>query len=375
MMDQVWRFLGTTPPVLVDWLPWNHTFGGNHDFNMILKQGGTLYIDSGKPAPGLITQTVRNLGEISPTIYFNVPAGFAALLPYLEKDESLRHCFFKNLQLIFYAAAALPQDIWTRLETVSIMAVGRKIPMTSSWGSTETGPAVTSAHFPLDRAGVIGLPLPGVVLKMVPIGEKFELRVKGPNVTPGYLKRPDLTAAAFDEEGFYMMGDAGTFADPENTHKGITFRGRVAEDFKLNTGTWVHVGGLRVEVLDSAAPLLLDLLVTGHDRDFVGILAWPNLQGLAEICGGASDRPVEELVQHEAVKSHLVKSLRLHNIGHMGSSTKIKRIMLMTEPPSFDASEITDKGYVNQGAALERRKDLVAALYAEHPGPDVVLVS
>jgi feruloyl-CoA synthase len=325
MMAQLWPFMGKTAPVLVDWLPWNHTFGGNHNFNMVLKRGGTLYIDSGKPVPGLVLQTVQNLAEVSPTVYFNVPAGYAMLLPHLERDEELRRNFFKKLQLIFYAAAALSQDIWQRLEAVSILATGRKVPMTSSWGATETSPAVTSAHFPIDKAGVIGLPLPGVFLKMVPNGEKFELRVKGPNVTPGYLNRPELTAAAFDENGFYKIGDAGAFADPGNPRMGIVFDGRIAEDFKLSTGTWVHVGGLRVGMLAAAAPVLQDALVAGQDWGYIGILAWPNVQACREICGDSTgERPVEELVRSQKLVDYLRKTMTTYNAVQEGSSTTIR---------------------------------------------------
>lgn len=375
MMAQLWPFMGKTPPVLVDWLPWNHTFGGNHNFNMILKQGGTLYIDGGKPVPGLVEQTVRNLADISPTIYFNVPAGYAMLLPYLERDEELRRNFFKRLQLVFYAAAALPQDLWLRLEAVSVLATGRKVPMTSSWGSTETAPAVTSAHFPIDKAGVIGLPVPGVILKMVPNSGKFELRVKGPNVTPGYLKRPDLTAAAFDEDGFYKIGDAGAFADPTDPGKGILFNGRVAEDFKLSTGTWVHVGALRVGLLAACSPVLQDAVITGHDREHIGILAWPNIQGCRDVCGaGKGDRAMEELIRSRELIDYLRTTLMAFNTAQGGSSTTIRRIMLMTAPPSIDANEITDKGYINQRAVLEKRKELVELLYAAKPGPEVIVV-
>jgi feruloyl-CoA synthase len=375
MLAQIWPFTRATPPVLVDWLPWNHTFGGNHDFNLVLKRGGTLYVDGGKPAPGLVEQTVRNLAEISPTIYFNVPAGFAMLLPFLERDAKLRDSFFRRLQLVFYAGAALSQDLWQRLEAVSLQAIGRKVPMTSSWGSTETAPLATSAHFPIDKAGVIGIPCPGVTIKMVPGGGKYELRVKGPNVTPGYLHRPDLTRDAFDAEGFYRIGDAGTFADPEHPARGIVFAGRVAEDFKLSTGTWVHVGSLRLAVMAAAAPALQDALVAGHDRESVGILAWPNLQWLREICrdtGGS--RPVEDLVREKEVLDHLRNTVTEYNGRQQGSATRIGRVLLMAEPPSIDANEITDKGYINQGAALERRRELVERLYAEPPDPGLVVL-
>jgi feruloyl-CoA synthase len=373
MLSQIWPFTAQTPPVLVDWLPWNHTFGGNHNFNLVLNQGGTLYIDGGKPAPGMVEQTVKNLAEISPTIYFNVPVGYAMLLPHLEQDEELRNNFFKNLQLIFYAGAALPQDLWERLENVAIQATGKKVVMTSSWGSTETSPLATAAHFTLERAGVIGIPCPGVTLKMLPNGDSYELRVKGPNVTPGYFRRPDLTAAAFDADGYYLIGDAGRFVDPDDPSKGISFAGRVAEDFKLMSGTWVRVGILRVEVLAAAAPVLQFALVTGHDREYVGILGWANLAACRKLCKDpAGDISPGELLQSPEVEAHLRDKLTKFNAAQQGSSSRIGRIMLMSEPPDSDANEITDKGYINQRAALQRRQDLVEQLYAEQPGPGVI---
>jgi feruloyl-CoA synthase len=374
MMTQIWPFLAWTPPVLLDWLPWNHTFGGNQNFNMVLRHGGTLYIDGGKPLPGLVEQTARNLAEISPTIYFNVPAGFATLLPYLENDEALRENFFRRLQLVFYAGADLSQNLWQRLEAVSLQATGRKVPMTSGWGSTETSPMATSAHFPLEKAGVIGIPCPGVTIKMVPNDNKFELRVKGPNVTPGYLNRPDLTHAAFDEDGFYRIGDAGLLVDPENPGRGISFNGRIAEDFKLSSGTWVHVGLIRKGIVTAAVPLLQDVLVTGHDREYVGILAWPNVAACRAIFGDSgAGLPVTELMNSKEVFERIRVALTAYNLGQKGSSTKVRRMMLMAELPTFDANEITDKGYINQMAALERRRELVEKLYEEIPGPEVVV--
>ncbi len=373
MLAQIWPFTAQTPPVLVDWLPWNHTFGGNHNFNLVLNQGGTLYIDAGKPAPGLVEQTVKNLAEISPTIYFNVPVGYAMLLPHLEQDEALRNNFFKNLQLIFYAGAALPQDLWERLEKVAIQATGKKVLMTSSWGATETSPLATAAHFPLEKAGVIGVPCPGVSLKMLPNGDSYELRVKGPNVTPGYFRRPDLTAAAFDEEGYYLIGDAGRFVDPDDPSRGISFDGRVAEDFKLISGTWVRVGLLRVAVLAAAAPILQFALVTGHDREHVGILGWPNLAACKGLCKDITeDITPQELICRPEVESFLRQALEKYNAAQSGSATRIARIMLMSEPPDSDANEITDKGYINQRAALQRRQDLVEQLYAETPGKNII---
>lgn len=375
MLSQIWPFTAQTPPVLVDWLPWNHTFGGNHNFNLVLNQGGTLYIDGGKPAPGLVEQTVKNLAEISPTIYFNVPVGYAMLLPYLEQDEALRNNFFKELQLIFYAGAALPQDLWERLEQVAIRATGKKVVMTSSWGSTETSPLATAAHFMLEKAGVIGIPCPGVTLKMLPNGDSYELRVKGPNVTPGYFRRPDLTAAAFDADGYYLIGDAGYLVDPDNPSKGIAFAGRVAEDFKLMSGTWVRVGLLRVEVLAAAAPVLQFALVTGHDREYVGILGWPNLAGCRKLCGDLhGDVSTGELLARPEIAAHLLSVLTKFNARQLGSSSRIGRIMLMSEPPDSDANEITDKGYINQRAALQRRSSLVEQLYTDPPLPGVIVL-
>src|SRR3954451_3129112 len=295
-LAQMRPFTEDTPPVLVDWLPWNHTFGGNHNFNLILKRGGTLYIDAGRPAPPLIPLTVRNLTEVASTIYFNVPAGYGARLPYLERDADLRARFFQRLELIFYAAAALPQDLWTRLENVAREERGEPVMITSSWGLTETSPLATAAHFPIDRAGVIGVPVPGVEIKLTRVEDKLEMRVKGPNVTAGYLGQAETTAEAFDEDGWYRTGDAGRLEDPEDPNKGLVFDGRVVEDFKLLTGTFVSVGNLRIAALAAASPLLMDAVVCGHDRDYVALLAWPQL-GAARELAETPDATPEELIR------------------------------------------------------------------------------
>ena len=370
---QLWPFLAERPPVVVDWLPWNHTFGGNHNFNMVLRHGGTLYVDGGKPMPGLIETTVANLGAVAPTLYFNVPRGFDVLLPYLEQDTALRDRFFSNLDLIFYAGAALPQTLWERLEALSVAARGVRVPMVSAWGSTETAPMVTTVHFPLERAGVIGLPAPGSAVKMVPNGEKLELRVTGPNVTPGYWRRPDLTAQAFDQEGWYCIGDAGRLEDPAHPERGIVFDGRVAEDFKLLSGTWVHAGVLRVTAIAAGAPVIQDAVVTGHDRETVGLLIFPNLAGCRSLCPEAGD-DVEALLRCPAVHARLREGFDAYNAAHGASSRRIARILLMAEPPNIDANEITDKGYINQGAVLARRAALVERLYAAGPeDPDALI--
>lgn len=365
-IQQLWPFLAESPPVIVDWLPWNHTFGANHNFNMVLANGGSLYVDEGKPVPGLIEKTVANLREISPTIYFNVPRGFDALIPFLEKDEALRENFFRRLQLIFYAAAALPQNLWERLEALAIKARGLRTVMVSAWGATETAPLVTSVHFEIERAGVIGLPAPGIELKLTPREGKLEMRVRGPNVTPGYWRRPELTQLAFDNEGYYMIGDAGKFADPSDPAGGIEFDGRIAEDFKLMSGTWVHVGALRVQALALLAPVAQDIVVAGHDREDVGFLIFANAAGCRGLCPELpADTPLDKVLDDARVRDFILKGLRRLRSEHGGSSQHASRALLMAEPPSIDANEITDKGYINQRAVLTRRAALVDQLYSE----------
>ncbi|MDO8789466.1 MAG: feruloyl-CoA synthase [Sulfuritalea sp.] len=371
---QNWPFLEARPPVVVDWLPWNHTFGGNHNFNMILKNGGTLYVDEGKPAPGLIEKTVANLRDVSPTMYFNVPRGFDMLIPYLERDDALRKRFFADLDMIFYAAAALPQNLWRRLEELSVQERGHATVMLSAWGATETAPMITNVHFKIDRAGVIGLPAPGCEIKMVPNATKMELRVRGPNVMPGYWKEPELTKAAFDEEGFYLMGDAGRFADPLDHAKGIEFDGRIAEDFKLMSGVWVHVGALRIHALSLLAPVAQDIVVAGHDREAVGFLIFANPAGCRSLCPDlAADAPLAQVLADPRVVAHVRAGMvRLVAEGG-GSSMVADRAVLMDEPASIDAGEITDKGYINQRAVLTRRAALVDRLYAGMPADGVIL--
>ena len=369
---QIWPFVTERPPVLVDWLPWNHTFGGNHNFNMILRNGGTLYIDAGKPAPGLVEESVANLGDIAPTLYFNVPRGFDIILPFLEQDSGLRDHFFSNLDTIFYAAAALPQNLWQRLEALSLAARGERIAMTSAWGATETAPLAAGVHFPIDRAGVIGIPVPGCELKMMPNGGKLEMRVRGTNVTPGYYKRDDLTREAFDAEGFYKIGDAGKLADPDDPAKGILFDGRVAEDFKLLTGSWVSVGTLCIAAVAAGAPLLQDVVVAGHDRDEIGLLVFLNITGAAEAAGLEAGTPVPELAASEKLRAALRTGLSAHNAAHSGSSQRIARVLILSEPPDIDANEITDKGYINQRAILDRRSALVETLFSGDP--EVILI-
>ncbi len=368
---RLWPFLLRRPPVICDWLPWSHTFGGNHNFNMVLFCGGTLYIDEGKPAPGLFDASLRNLREVQATMYFNVPKGFAMLVPHLRADRDLRAHFFGDLDALFYAAAALPRHLWDELEELSVSVRGRRVPMLSAWGSTETAPLATSVHFPIQEPGVIGLPAPGTEIKLAPVGDKLELRVRGPNVTPGYWRREDLTAAAFDEDGFFRMGDAGRLADPDDPARGLVFDGRLAENFKLSSGTWVHAGELRVAAISACSPVIQDVVLTGHDRDEVGMLAFLDLPACRELTGGTV--PDDGLPAAAPVHEVVTTGLRRHNATHPGSSRRIARALLMAEPPSIDAGEITDKGYVNQRAVLERRADLIVRLY-EGTGDDVIVV-
>jgi feruloyl-CoA synthase len=353
---QAWPFLEDEPPVLVDWLPWNHTFGGNNNLGVVLGHGGTLYIDAGKPVPGLIETTVRNLREVSPTIYYNVPRGYDALLPFLENDAGLRHSFFARLKIILHAAAALPAPLWERLERLAMQEARHRPHLSAAWGSTETAPQVTLVHFEPARTSVIGLPTPGYELKMVPVDHsgRYELRVRGMNVTPGYWKRPDLTAAAFDEEGFYKMGDAGRFVDESDPACGIEFAGRLAEDFKLTSATWVHVGALRVRALAALAGIAQDIVIAGHDRDEVGFLIFPKAH----------------IVARPDLREHVRRGLLALRDDGGGGSTYATRAILLNEPASIDAGEITDKGYINQRAVLERRSAIVERLYRNPPSSD-----
>jgi feruloyl-CoA synthase len=360
MLLQIWPFLEHEPPVLVDWLPWSHTFGGNHNVNQVLVHGGTIHIDDGKPAPPLFGKTLAALRENPPTVYYNVPAGYALLTPELERDPEFAATFFSRLRFVFYAAAALPQALWDRLRAVT----PDHIPLTASWGTTETAPAATSAHFTSARCGCIGVPIPGVALKLAPVGDRLEMRVSGPNITPGYFGDARATDAAFDPEGFYRTGDAGKLVDESDPNQGLMFDGRLAEDFKLSSGTFVRVGAVRGALVSACGGVLTDSVVAGHDEAFAGALAWVNKDEAARVCGD----------NLEALRTHLAGCLAKLNEGS-GSARRIERLLLMDEPASMDAGEITDKGYVNQRAVLERRAELVARLYAEPLEPSVIVAA
>lgn len=370
---QSWPFLAARPPELVDWLPWHHTFGGNHNFNMVLYQGGTLWIDDGKPAPGAIERTAENLRMHPPSLYFNVPRGFDVLLPLAEADEELATALLGELDLVFYAAAALPQHLWTRLDALARRVRGRPVFMASAWGSTETSPLITTVHYPIAHAGIIGLPAPGCVLKMIPREGKLEMRVRGPNVTPGYVDQPEQTRAAFDADGFYRTGDAGRLADPADPRKGVVFDGRVAEDFKLTSGTWVNVGAVRVAAIAAASPVLQDAVVAGEGQAEIGLLGFINLVGCRALAG-RQEASAEQLIAAPAVRERLIAGLAAHNAEAGSSSRSVNRVILSVEPPALDAGEITDKGYINQRAVLTRRAAEVAKLYAEPCDPAVIVL-
>jgi feruloyl-CoA synthase len=367
-------FLADEPPVLVDWPPWNHTFGGNHDFGLVLDNGGSFYIDEGKPLPGAIEATVRNLREIAPTIHLNVPKGFEMLLPYLRSDTALRERFFSRLKVLFYAGASLAQHVRDELQDISVATTGERIIFISSLGSTETAPAAIACTWESEHAANIGLPLPAVELKLVPNGDKLEARYKGPNITPGYWRAPALTAAAFDEDGYYKMGDALKFADPVNFTKGLLFDGRIAEDFKLATGTWVSVGPLRTAFIAHCAPLVRDVVLAGAERDEVAALVFPDLDACRRLVPElVLDVPAANVLADPRVRADFARLLEALAAPARGTSNRIMRAILLVQPPSLDIGEMTDKGSINQRAVLAHRAALVEELYADPPSPNVIV--
>ena len=355
-------------PQSLEWMPWNHISAGNIGFNGALNAGGTIYLDAGKPLPGLFDETIRNLRDITPLGIGTAPIAFGWLCDAMERDASLRDHFFAKLRMAGYGGATLSQDIYERFQALAIASVGERIPMTTMYGATETQ-GVTVVHWITERVGLIGLPLPGITLKLVPNGTKLEVRVKGPTVTPGYHKRPDLTAAAFDTEGFYSLGDAAKFVDENDPSQGLVFDGRVTEDFKLDSGTWVSAGTLRAQTVATASPLLFDCVVCGQDKPFVGLLAWPVVAAAKTICG-SSDPSV--VVNDPKIRDFVREKFAAYNKQQSGSSTRVKRVILMAEPPSVDGHEITDKGYINQRATMDRRKVLVDKLFATPLSPEVI---
>jgi len=371
---QCWRFVEHCEMVVLDWLPWSHVFGANHNFNLVLRNGGTLYIDDGRPVPGQIDRTVENIKSVKPTLFFNVPRGYEALLPYLDRDEELAKALFGRSQLLFYAAAALPQSTWSRL--VESAARVRRTPLffTTEWGSTETSPVVTSVHFELNQPGNIGLPVPGTQIKFVPSGDKLEMRVRGPSVFSRYLNDPVNTLAAFDEEGFYKIGDAGRLVDPQHPERGILFDGRVTEDFKLSSGTWVSVGTLRPRLVSALSPYVSDCVICGHDREVIGALVYPTA-ALRALLDEAGCEPGAALALDPQVRLALCAGLQALAKDFPASSQHAVRLIILDSPPSLDDGEITDKGYINQRVALSLRADAVKRLYADTLGQDVILLA
>jgi feruloyl-CoA synthase len=372
MIRETLAFLKDAPPVIVDWLPWNHTFGGNHNIGLTLFNGGSMYLDDGKPTPDGIGETVRNLREISPTVYFNVPKGYESLLPYLRDDSGLRAKFFASLQAMFFSGAALSAYVWNSFDTLATRETGFRVPILTGLGATETAPFFMSVRPDTSRSGHVGLPIAGNDAKLVPDNGKLEVRAKGPNVTPGYWRQPELTAAAFDDEGFYKFGDAIKLAVPNDFAAGFDFDGRIAEDFKLASGTWVSVGPLRARFIAACAPLVRDVVIAGINRDEVSALVVLDLDGCrminpalaaGDIAAAASDPKVRE-----AFRARFANLL----VASSGSSTRITRAILLDMPLSIDRGEVTDKGSINQRAVLDHRSHLIDELYAATPTAHVI---
>ncbi len=366
------QFIADEPPVVLDWLPWSHTFGGNHNFNMVLTQGGSLYIDDGNPTPPGVPKTARNLREIAPTIYFNVPKGYEALAAHFRADDTLRRNFFSRLKVLFYAGAGLNQATWDDITRLSVETTGERVIFLTSLGSTETAPAALACTWEFDRPGNIGLPCPGVELKLVPSDGKLEARLRGPLITPGYWRQDHHTQTAFDEEGYYKIGDALKFADPADPMQGLLFDGRIAEDFKLSTGTWVSVGPLRGHFIDHFAPFVRDVVFAAPDRDHIGALVFPDIEACRQLAGLGDAATPETILAGANVRATFAERLQTLAAQSKGSSTRVARLILMAEPPSMDNGEMTDKGSINQRSVLKNRADLVEQLYAE-PVPEAVI--
>jgi len=351
------------PPVLVDWAPWHHTAAGNHDFGLVITNGGSYYIDEGKPMPAAIEATVRNLRDIAPTFYFNVPKGFEALLPHLRADEALRRNFFSRVKMLWFAGAGLAQHVFAELKALALETCGATVLFGTGLGSTETAPLTLGRTWDSEDAANMGLPPPGAELKLVPFEGKYEMRVKGPHITPGYWRQPELTAQAFDAEGWYRLGDAFSLVDPADPGKGLRFEGRVAEDFKLATGTWVHVGVLRATFIAQFAPLVRDVVIAGAGRDLPAALVFLD----ADACAAVGDAA--------RLRTELQARLSALARASTGSSNRIERMLVLDAPPSLDAGEATDKGSINQRAVLAHRAAQATALYADPPAADVICAS
>ena len=375
MIRDTMAFLAEEPPVMVDWLPWNHTFGGNHNVSIALYNGGSFYLDDGKPTEAHFHKTLNNLAEIAPTVYFNVPKGFELLVKKLKQDDDLARKFFSRLQFMFFAAAGMAQHIWDDIDALAIQYTGKKIPMLTGLGATETAPSVTFASIEESASGVIGKPAPGVTLKLVPNEGKLEARVKAVTVMPGYWRQPELTAKSFDEEGFYCLGDAFAYLDENNPDRGFRFDGRVSEDFKLDSGTWVSAGTLRAKFISAFAPWVQDIVLCGTNRADITGLVFPDLAQCRALIGEeAAHLSDEKVVHHPKVRTIFLEKLRAFAAQGTGSSTVVARILLQHEAPCLDAHEVTDKGSLNQRNVQEHRADQVAELYQEPHSVSVISV-
>ena len=363
MLLQTFPVFAEEPPVLVDWLPWNHTFGGSHNLGIVLYNGGSFYLDAGKPTPQGFGETLRNLSEISPTAYLTVPKGWEELAKALEQDAQLREVFFARIKLFFFAAAGLSQSVWDRLDRIAEQHCGERIRMMAGLGMTEAAPSCTFTTGPLSMAGYVGLPAPGCEVKLVPQAGKLEARFRGPHIMPGYWRSPQQTAEAFDEEGFYCSGDALKLADLQQPEQGLMFDGRIAEDFKLSSGVFVSVGPLRNRAVLEGSPYVQDIVVTAPDRECLGVLVFPRLPECRALAGLAADASDAEVLGSETVRNWFAAWLARLNRDAQGNATRIEWLALLEEPPSIDAGEITDKGSINQRAVLQRRAAQVDALY------------
>jgi feruloyl-CoA synthase len=341
----------------------------------VLYNGGTFYIDQGKPLPGTIETTVKNLRDIAPTWYFNVPKGYEALLPYLRNDAELRRNFFSRLKVCWFAGAGIAQHVFEEIQELAVESCGERILFLTGFGSTETAPFALARTWLTDNAANMGLPAAGMDLKLVPNEGKLEARVRGPNITPGYWRQPEFTAKAFDEEGFYLLGDAFRFADENDPRQGLLFDGRVAEDFKLSTGTWVSVGPLRAAFVDHFAPYVRDVVLAGPDRNEIGALVFPDIAACRKLTPDLpADAPAETVLSEPRVRDHFTARLKELAKASPGSSTRVARALLMAEPPSLDKGEMTDKGSINQRSVLSHRAALVEELYAPKPSPRVLSI-
>ena len=375
MLRQALRYFADEPPVIVDWAPWHHTAGGNHDVGLVLYNGGTFYIDEGKPLPGAIEETVRNLREVAPTWYFTVPKGYEALLPYLRADEALRRNFFSRLKLFWFAGAGIAQHVFDEIQQLAVDTCGERILFLTGFGSTETAPFALARTWHADNAANMGLPAAGMDLKLVPNEGKLEARVRGPNITPGYWRQPEFTEKAFDPEGFYRLGDAFKFADSNDLKQGLLFDGRIAEDFKLSTGTWASVGPLRARFIDHCAPYVRDVVLAGEGRDDIGVLIFPDLAACRQLAPDlAADAPPAAVLDDKRVRAWFAQRLVELARESTGSSNRVVRALLMAEPPSLDKGEMTDKGSINQKAVLTNRAALVDELYAPALSPRVLSI-